>query len=468
MANTQYDLIVIGAGAGGLTAGFTALGFGKKVLLIEKAKPGGECTWSGCVPSKALINIAKEVHAVHKYTDIPIDTSHVMTRVQDVINHVYEEETPEVLQEAGADYVNGAAEFIDESTVAVAGVHYSAKRFVIATGSSPFVAPIPGLDSVDYLTNESFFELEQLPASMIVLGGGAIGVELAQAMNRLGVQVKLVEMMPDIMFREEPEFAAMLRQQVSDEGVDFYVGAKAEKIAKTDTGISVTVQQNGQNLELHAQSLLVALGRKANTDGLACEQIGIELDKGIVVDKHMQTSVKGIYACGDVTGPYQFSHMANYQGKIATMNALLPFKKKTDYQHTAWTTFTEPEFARAGLTETEAREQYGDKIRVYEYDFNKLDRAKTKAGDKGKIKLICNTKSRVLGCHIIGSRAGELICEVQAIKTLGLPFSKLQGVIHPYPTYADSLRQLAQQVYIDAIFKHPVVAFFMNLKNKLL
>jgi len=466
MDNKQYDLIVIGAGAGGLTSAFTALGFGKKVLLIEKAKPGGECTWSGCVPSKGLINIAKEVYAARKYTDVKIDTSDVMSRVRDVIEHVYEEETPEVLQEAGADYVNGAAKFINATTVEAAGAQYTAKRFIIATGSSPFVAPIPGLDSVDYLTNESFFELEKLPESIIVLGGGAIGVELAQAMNRLGVEVKLVEMMPDIMFREEPEFATMLRQKVGGEGVEFYVGAKATKVAKNDGNVCVTVEQGEQSLELKAQTLLVALGRKANTDGIGFENIGVKLERGIVVDKNMQTSVNGIYACGDVTGPYQFSHMANYQGKIAAMNALLPINRKTNYKHTAWTTFTEPEFARAGLTEKEAREQFGDKIRVYEYDFNKLDRAKTKAGDNGKIKLVCDTKSRVLGCHIIGSRAGELICEVQAIKTLGLPFSKLQGVIHPYPTYADSLRQLAQQVYIDGIFKHPVIAFFIGLKNK--
>ena len=460
-----YDLIVIGAGAGGLTSAFTALGFGKKVLMIDKAKPGGECTWSGCIPSKALINIAKDAHAAKKFTDVQVDTVKVMNQVRDVIQRVYEEETPEKLEEAGADFVKGAARFTSPTTVAVNGETYSAKRIMITTGSSPFVAPIPGLDSVDYLTNDNFFLQERLPESAMVLGGGAIGVELAQAMNRLGVTVTLIEMMPDILFREEPEYAALLREQVAAEGVKFCVGAKATQVSQTAEGISVTVDRDGQTETLTAKSMLVALGRKANTEGLGLEEIGINVDKGIVVNEKMQTSVPGIYACGDVVGPYQFSHMANYQGKIATMNALLPLKRKTDYQHTPWCTFTEPEFARTGLTEQEAREKHGDKIRVYEYDFAKLDRAKTKPSDVGRIKLICDTRSRVLGAHIIGPRAGELVCEVQVIKSLGKPFGKLQSVIHPYPTYADSLRQLAQQVYIDSIWKHPVVAGAMKLKS---
>lgn len=468
MTDVHYDLIVIGAGAGGLTSAFTALGFGKKVLLVEKAKPGGECTWSGCIPSKALINVAKDVHAARKIVpSLEYDTAEALSQVRKVIGAVYEEETPEVLIAAGADYAQGAAKFIDANSISVGDKVYRGKKFVIATGSSPLLVPIPGLDEVDYLTNENIFEQERLPSSMIVLGGGAIGVELAQAMNRLGVQVTVVEMQPEIMFREEASFAQTLREKLSAEGVTFYVDSKAVKVEKIAEGVRLHIDKDGETSTLDGQTLLLALGRKANSDNLGLAEIGVACDRGISVNDKLQTSVSNIYACGDVVGPYQFSHMANYQGKLAVMNALLPFSRKASYTNAAWTTFTEPEFARAGLTQAEASEQYGGKIRVYEYNFDKLDRAKTKAGDAGRIKLITDTKSRVLGAHIIGSRAGELICQVQTMKHFKIPFGKLQAVIHPYPTYADSLRQLAQQVYLDSIFKHPVVAFFMGLKNKL-
>ncbi|MEX0623779.1 NAD(P)/FAD-dependent oxidoreductase [Saccharospirillum sp.] len=458
-----YDLIVVGSGAGGLTAAFTALGFGKRVLIVEKDRPGGECTWSGCVPSKALINQAKEVHIARKFADISVDTGAILERVRAVSEHVYEEETPEVLQKAGADYVNGFARFISPTRIEVGEKTYEGKKFVLATGSSPFVPPIPGLDQVDYLTNENLFQQETLPASVIVLGGGPIGMELAQAMNRLGVQVTLVEMMPEILSREEPEFSALIRQCLSAEGVRFELGTKAVGVEKMATGVRLNTEKDSEAGSLEAGNVLVAIGRAPNVKDMGLEDIGVDVDKGVRVNQHLQTSVKSIYACGDVAGPYLLSHMANFQGKIAAMNAILPINRSVDYSHVAWATFTDPEFARAGMTEHEARELYGDGIRVYRYDFAKLDRAKTKAGDIGLIKLITSSRGKVLGAHIIGERAGEMIAEVQVMKTLNLNFGKLQKVIHPYPTYADSLRQLSQQVLLDNIFKHPVVSFLRSL-----
>lgn len=456
----SYDLIVIGSGAAGLTAAFTALGFGKKVLIIEKDRPGGECTWSGCVPSKGLINRAKDVHTARKFAEFEIDTRTILNDVRGVSEAIYEHETPEVLEKAGAIFVQGAASFIDAKTVEVGNETYRGKRIIIATGSSPLVPPIPGLGDVPFLTNETFFEQETLPKSIIVLGAGAIGMELSQAMNRLGVEVTVVEMMPEIMFREEPAYAAILREKLSQEGVRFQLGTKAVGVEKTDDGIRLRTEKDGENGTIEAQSLMLALGRKANIDSLNLDAAGIKADRGIVVDAHLQTTAKGVYACGDVAGPYQLSHMANFQAKIAAMNAILPINRKANYEHVAWTTFTDPEFARAGMTEKEAREQYGDRIRVFEYDMaDKLDRAKTKAGDIGHIKLI-TLKGRVLGAHILAERAGELIAEVQVMKTLGLKFGKLQGVIHPYPTYADALRQMAQQVFLDGLMNHPVVRLF--------
>jgi pyruvate/2-oxoglutarate dehydrogenase complex dihydrolipoamide dehydrogenase (E3) component len=465
--SNNYDLIVIGSGAAGLTSAFTALGFGKKVLIVEKHKPGGECTWSGCVPSKGLINRAKDVHIAKKFAEFDINSADILKDVRAISEAIYEHETPEVLEKAGAVFVQGEASFVSAKTIKVDDQQYVGKRIMIATGSSPMVPPIPGLDSVPYLTNDNFFEQESLPESIIVLGGGAIGMELSQAMNRLGVSVTLVEMMPEIMFREEPEFAAAIRQVLTNEGVEFHIGTKAIAVEKTDEGIRLTTEKDGQKATLDAEKILVALGRSPNIGGLNLDAAGIEYDRSIKVNSYLQTSAKGVYACGDVAGPYLLSHMANFQGKIATMNALLPINRKANYEHVAWSTFTDPEFARAGLTEAEAREKHGDGIRVYHYDFaQKLDRAKTKQGDQGKIKLITSSRGKVLGAHIIGERAGELIAEVQVMKTLGLNFAKLQGVIHPYPTYADSLRQIAQQVFLDNLLTHPVVKFFKGFAKK--
>lgn len=455
-----FDLIVIGSGAAGLTAAFTALGFGKSVLIVEKDRPGGECTWSGCIPSKSLINRAKDVHTARKYAQFDLNSADILKEVRSVSDAVYEHETPDVIEKAGAVFVKGDASFVNAHDIRVGNDTYHGKRVIIATGSSPMVPPIPGLQDVPYLTNDNFFQQAELPSSIIVLGAGAIGMELSQAMTRLGVNVTVVEMMPEVMFREEPEYAARLRSRLTDEGVEFHVGTKAVGVEKTDTGIRLLTEKGETGGTLDADTLLVALGRKANTDSLNLDAAGIKADRGIVVDAHLQTTAKGVYACGDVAGPYQLSHMANFQAKIAAMNAVLPINRKANYDHVAWTTFTDPEFARAGMTEAEAREQYGDSVRIFEYDMaDKLDRAKTKAGDMGHIKLITR-KGRVLGAHILAERAGELIAEVQVMKTLGLKFSKLQGVIHPYPTYADALRQMAQQVFLDGLMNHPVVRLF--------
>lgn len=463
---TTYDLIVVGSGAGGLTATFTALGFGKKVLVIEKDRPGGECTWSGCIPSKSLINQAKAVHTARKFGDFQVDGASIMANVRAVSERIYEHETPEVLQKAGAEYANGAAVFVDAHTIVVGEQRYRAKKVILATGSAPLLPPIPGLADVAPLTNENIFQLQQLPESLLILGGGVISMELAQALNRLGVRCTVVEMLPEVLGREEPEFAALMREQLAAEGVKFQLDTKATRVEKTAQGICLHAIRGTQESTLEAEQILVALGRSPNVSGMGLDTVGIQVDKGVVVNKHLQTSLPHVYACGDVAGPYLLSHMANYQGKIAAMNAVLPLpiKRSVNYQHVTWATFTDPELARAGMTEAEARAQYGDRIRVYHYDFAKLDRAQTKAGDMGRIKLITDQRARVLGAHIIAERAGDLIAEVQVLKTLGIPFSKLQGVIHPYPSYADALRQLSQQVFLDRIFQHPVVKLFRSRK----
>lgn len=457
----HYDIVVIGAGAAGLTSGFTAAGFGKKVLMVDKALPGGECTWSGCIPSKALINQAKTVHAAKKLdAKFAVDGADVLAQVRAVSEQVYTHETPDVLAKSGIDFIQGKAKFIDPHVIEVGNQQIKAKRFIIATGSSPLVPNIPGLSQVDYLTNESLFQLNELPKRLTILGGGVIALEMAQAFNRLGSTVTVVEMQAEVLPQEEPELAAKIRQILSEEGVQFKLSSKAIGVAKPAGSIEVTTESAGQTEVLASDQLLVALGRSPNSEGFGLESIGVHTDRFVQVNDKLQTSQKHIYAVGDVSGPYLLSHMANYQAKLATQNAMLPIKRKADYQHVTWATFTDPEFARAGMTEAQARAKYGKQVRVYRYSFDKLDRAITKAGDVGEIKLIVGRGNKILGAHILAERAGELISQVQTMKTLGIAFSKLQKVIHPYPTYSDALRQLSQTVLLDSLLNHPVVKLF--------
>lgn len=457
----NIDVLVIGAGAGGLTAAYTAKGFGKNVLIVDKNLPGGECTWAGCIPSKALINQANEIFTAKKYAEIHVDSEKVMQNVRSIIENVYADESIDVLKKDGIEFIMGQAKFISSKEVDVDGEKIIAKRIFICTGSSPMVPPIEGVQDISYLTNENFFLQPRLPESMIVLGGGAIGVELSQAMTRLGVKVQLVEMAPQILPREDSELSSLLRTRLENEGVEIYTGAKAVKFKSVDTKVALHIEKEGTLNVLESDKVLLALGRVPNIKSLNLEAAGIAYDRrGIEVNAYMETTAKGVYAIGDVTGKYMFSHMANATGIKAVQNAILPINQKVNYEHVAWCTFTSPELATAGLTEAEAREKYGDTIRVYRHDYAHIDRAKTQSNSLGLVKLICDSKGKVLGCSILGDRAGEIISEVQVIKTLGLNFSKLTRVIHPYPTYSEVLNKISKKVTVDNLFNLPIVKWF--------
>lgn len=457
-----YDIVIIGAGSGGITAAVTAAGFGKKVLLIDKNKPGGECTWAGCVPSKALINEAKKVHTIKSnVVDFNYDSKDALDHVHDVRERIYSHETPEELAKSGIEYLQGAAGFRDSRTLLIGDRKIHGKKYIISTGSSPFIPPIDGLGSVPYLTNESIFELERLPKSLIILGGGPIGVELAQAASRLGTKVQLVEMMPVLIFREEREFSLAIQNRIEEEGVQLHLGAKATRIAGAGSTVSLSYEREGEEQTIQAAALLVAIGRTPNLEGLELDEAGIKYSrKGIEVNSYLQTSQSHIYGIGDVVGPYQFSHMANAQGIQAIQNCILPFKRKIRYDHIAWVTFTVPEIARAGMTEEEAREAYGDNIRLYDYDFNLLDRAMTKGESIEKIKVILDRKGKVLGISIMADRAGEMIGEAQLLKSSGMNFAKLGSVIHPYPTYSEVFSKIGKKVMVDNLLNNPLVKLF--------
>ncbi|MEW8955410.1 NAD(P)/FAD-dependent oxidoreductase [Clostridium sp.] len=457
----KFNVAVIGAGAGGLTIGYTAKGFNKSVVLIDKNRPGGECTFGGCVPSKALINIANDIYKAKEYTNIVPDTYHILKKVREVVENVYEAKSIEVLKEDGIEYINGFCKFINKNTLEVGGEIIKADKIFISTGSSPKIPSIEGIDNIEYLTNENIFYKEKLPESIIVLGAGSVGVELSQAMNRLGIRVYLVEKNPYIMHKEEKELSKALEEVLVDEGVNIYTSCNSRKIENYKDGVRLTFEKDNKDHSIYAENILIAIGRVPNIKGLNLEGVDIDYDsKRVKVNKYLETSVKGVYAVGDVVGPYLFSHMANIQGITAVKNALLPIKEKMDYSKVAWCTLSEPELARAGLREDEARETYGDSIRVYIEDYKNLDRAKFKNNPKGVVKIICDKKGYILGASILGDRAGEIISEVQTIKSLGINLKKLTKVIHPYPTYSEVLVKISKKLYVDTLLDNPIIKNF--------
>ncbi|MFS0562687.1 FAD-dependent oxidoreductase [Terribacillus sp. 179-K 1B1 HS] len=445
MLDYDYDLIVIGAGAGGLNASLEAVALGKNVLLVEKFRPGGECTWSGCIPSKALIQIADEIHNAKKYSEISIDTKEVMEKVRQLTRTAHEGESVTVLRNEGINYLNGFAKFVNENTVEVDGKNITATNIIISTGSSAFVPDIKGLNNTDFLTNENIFKLEKLPESIIVLGAGAIGAELSQAMARLGVIVTMVEMENSILYKEDKEAVALLTNILISEGVKIISGAKGTEVRKVDNSVELILDIDGKIETIGAENILIALGRKANLEGINLDELEIEkTNKNIIVNEFMQTNISNIYAVGDVVGPYLFSHMGGIQGRTAVRHMFSSNKISGMTKDYVWTTFTHPELARTGLTEKEAREEYGDNINIYKTNFSSSDRAVVDAKSQGLAKVICDSEGKVIGASILGERAGELIGEIQLLKLFNQPFTKLVEAIHPYPTYSEVLTSLSK------------------------
>jgi len=471
----DFDVMVLGGGAAGLVAASVAVNFGKRVALIEAKKTGGECTWYGCIPSKALIKSASLVHEAAHLAGYGLATKNVtglrpaggLKRVQKVIRTIYSHETPGVLEKKGITVIKGRGTFIDAHHVKAGKQVYSAKKIIIATGSEPLVPPVENIENVPYLTNETVFDLKRPPASMIMLGGGAIGIEMGQAFQRLGTKVTVVEMMERIIPRDDPELTDMLVKKLSDEGMNILTGHKATSASKKGKQVQLTVMdQKGKKRVLKAETLLVSVGRKPRIEGIGLDSAGIRHDSdGLYLDKYLRTSVPHIFAAGDVAGPYYFSHMCEYQGITAATNAILPFKRKVDYSHVPWVTYTDPEIAHSGLTEEEARERYGQKIRVYKKSYGDLDRGITDGNEFGLAKFITKKNGKLLGIHIIGARAGELMHEAHVLKAMGIPFHRLSSVIHAYPSYSDMVRHPARDAYVDKIRNNPVVKlvqFFMK------
>lgn len=471
----DYSIIIIGAGPAGLVAAKFARGLGKKVALIEKeAHLGGECTWTGCVPSKTLINVAHLVYNSQKLQELEflqsctmhLDTEKIMQHVRDTIDHVYSTHTPDKLEKEGITVLLGSPSFIDSHTIMLNGKQVRAQKFIIATGSRPFIPPIIGIDTVSYLTNETVFKLKKLPSSMIILGAGPVGIEMASALHRLGVSITVIEMSDTILPREDKELVDILANHMMLQGVMLKTSLKATKIYKKETGIDVEcIDKENKVSKFSAESLLIAVGRKPNVEGLGLEGIGVQTNKkGITVTSTLQTSIDTIYACGDVVGPYLFSHMAEYQAVIAVRNAFFPyFKRHVDYTNVLWVTFSAPELASAGLNEQEARKKYGEKLLVYRKYYKDLDRAKIDGNEMGFGKFICDSRGRLIGAHILGARAGEIIHEVQLGKYYNMRLYDFYHVIHAYPTYSELVWQASKMAYVDSWKR----SFWIKLAQKI-
>lgn len=473
----DYDIGVIGAGSAGLVACKVARGLGKKTVLIERRKIGGDCTWFGCIPSKALIkaaNIARDAGRIEEFGlssdgQITIDGSKVMEHVRAIVQADADEHSISSYQDEGIDIVCGAAKFIAPHSITVDDRTIRCKKIIICTGSHPFVPPIEGIKNIPYLTNETIFDLEKLPKSMIILGGGPIGSEMCSAITRLGVKVTVVEKAKHILVREESEMSLSLMKCLKDEGVNFLTKSKIIGVHQEHGKIFAKVLDiSGRKSEIRAEALLVAVGRRPNLQELKLENAGVEFNtKGIKVNKRLQTSAKNIYAAGDVVPPYLFTHIAEYEAVIAATNACLPLPvKKTNYEDVLWCTYTSPELARVGLTEEQARQKYGNKIMVYRWQNRNVDRCKTDLATKGLSKIVCDNKGRILGAHILGARATEVLHEIQLARTAGIKFSKIASVIHAYPSYSDSIRQPAKKCYVEVLRNNLLVKTLLALRAR--
>ena len=450
----SYDLAIIGAGSAGITAAQFAARAGARVALVEKHRIGGDCTWTGCVPSKALLKVARVAHEVRDASRYglsapaiePVDLGRVMDHVKRAISEVYRYETPEALKGQGVDVWMGEAAFehAHRLTITSAGGEavITAKNVILCAGACPNVPGVRGLSSVPYITYEHVFDLDALPKHLLVIGGGPVGVEMAQAFRRLGSAVSLFQGSDRLLPRDEPEAAEVLAKVLCDEGLALHFVTRVTSVAERNGGIVVQSDAG----EVSGDALLVATGRRPNVDTMRLERAGVAFTtKGVPVDERLRTDVKHIYAAGDVAGGPQFTHYAGYQAFVAARNALFPGASKGVAESAVpWTTFTDPEAARAGLTEADARNKdYGAGVGVRTMPMERVDRAVNEGDTAGFIKVVHKKDGTVVGATVVAGRAGEAIHEWILAIANNLKVSDPSGIVHVYPTYSIANQQLA-------------------------
>jgi pyruvate/2-oxoglutarate dehydrogenase complex dihydrolipoamide dehydrogenase (E3) component/uncharacterized membrane protein YdjX (TVP38/TMEM64 family) len=452
------NMVVIGAGSAGLVSAYIAAAVKAKVTLVEKHRMGGDCLNTGCVPSKALIRTARLLSQIRRHKEFglkdaraEVDFAAVMERVQGVIRAIEPHDSVARYTSLGVECIEGEAKILSPWEVEVrtaAGTStLTTRAIVIAAGARPLVPPIPGLEKVEVLTSDTVWNLRELPRRLVVLGGGPIGSELAQAFARLGAQVTQVEMLPRLLVREDPEVSEMVRRRFEADGIQVLTGHRAKKVEVVDGRKLLICEHEGQSIQVEFDALLCAVGRVPNTAGYGLEALGIPLTKARTVEtnEYLQTLYPNIYACGDVAGPYQFTHTAAHQAWYAAVNALFGGLRKfrADYSVIPWATFTDPEVARVGLNESEAKER-GIAHEVTTYGIDDLDRAIADGEAHGLVKVLTVPgKDRILGATIVGEHAGELIVEFIAAMKHGIGLNKVLGTIHIYPTFAEANKYAA-------------------------
>ena len=452
MTGDDFDLVIVGAGSGGLIAAGFAAQLGARVALVEKNKVGGDCTWTGCVPSKALLKAAKVAHEVRTASrfgisaDVPVvDMAQVRAYVRQAIQKVYSLESPEELSKRGIETIEGAGRFVDAASLQVGPRLIRAKAFLLTTGAHPRLPPIAGLSDVPYLTYEQIFDNDRLPKSMIVIGAGPIGMEMAQAYQRLGAQVTVVA--ETLLPKDEQEVRETMQRVFDREGIRFLWG-RAKSVRRSERGIVV---ETGRE-EAQGDLLLVASGRAPTVAGLDLEKAGVTYsEKGITVDDRLRTNVEHIYAAGDVTGGPQFTHFAGWQAFQAARNALLPGHSSGFTDLVPWVTFTDPEVAHVGLTEEQARANFGDNVRVCRWEMSKTDRAVCEDDRDGFMKVVIKKDGTLLGATVVHARAGETIAEFIVAMKHHMKIADLAGAIHAYPTYSTAVQQLAAELAIEGL-----------------
>jgi len=450
----DYNIVVVGAGSGGLVSAYIAAAVRAKVALIEKQDMGGDCLNTGCVPSKALIRSAKALNNMKRATDFGFKSAHVefdfaevMERVQRVVRTIAPHDSVERYESLGVDCIKGEGRIISPYEVEVGGRRISARNIIVATGGAPLVPKIQGLDTIRYLTSDSIWDLRTCPRRLLVVGGGPIGCELAQAFQRLGSQVTIVDMAESILGREDPDVSHLIASSLSHDGVELITGAKAKRFVAQGEGGSLVVEVMDGERTIEFDAVLLALGRGARVKGFGLEELGVQIaPRGTIEhDEFLRTNIPSIFCVGDVAGPYQFTHVAAHQAWYAAVNALfMPFKSfKADYRVIPRVTFTDPEVATVGLTEREAKEK-GIAYEITKYDVDDLDRAIAESEAHGFVKVLTVPgKDKILGATVVGAHAGDYFIEFVTAMKHGLGLNKILGTIHAYPTFAEANKYAA-------------------------
>jgi pyruvate/2-oxoglutarate dehydrogenase complex dihydrolipoamide dehydrogenase (E3) component len=443
----RYDLVVIGGGTGGLVSSLIAAGLGARVALVERERTGGDCLWTGCVPSKALLASAELAQRMRgaglvglEAVEPRVDFGAVMGHVRAAQAAIEPHDSPERLRSAGIEVIQGEARFTAPSALAVDRRQFHFRRAIIATGSRPVVPPVPGLEAVEPLTTDTVWELEELPRRLLVLGGGAVGCELGQGFARLGAQVTIVELESRLLPREEERASMLLAERLAAEGVDVRTSAG---IAAVEPGVA-TVNAAPVGFD----RVLVASGRAPSSDGLALERAQVRTDArgAVVVDARLRTSNPRIYAVGDiVAGGLPFTHVAAHHARVATPNALLGARRRADHTGIPWVTFTDPEVARVGLTAEQARERWGERAIVVDFDYGELDRAVVAGAAYGFARLVGDRRGRLVGATIAAPAAGEAVAELTAWIASGAKIAAISRTVHAYPTFAEGPARAADE-----------------------